>query len=155
MIFKILLAGDGGQGVQTVADLICRTAFKKNYQVSHIPNYGLEQRGGVSLAFIQISDEKIGYPKFSVPNILVVMSDQARERVKQYSSEILLDIKDLKEEVEKQKIKPQNLNIFFLKLLADILQEKNIISTDELYISLEEKLSKKENWEEIKIILNK
>ncbi|MFA6424107.1 MAG: 2-oxoacid:acceptor oxidoreductase family protein [Candidatus Magasanikbacteria bacterium] len=154
MILKILIAGDGGQGVQTIADLICKTAFKKDYQVSHIPNYGLEQRGGVSLAFIQISDEKIGYPKFSTPDVLVVMSDQARERAKQYlGSGILLDVSDFKSEIENKKINPQNLNIFFLTLLAKILEEKNIVSTKDLYTTLEDKLGKKSNWEEIKNIL--
>jgi len=152
-MLKILIAGDGGQGVQTIADLICRTAFKKDKQVSHIPNYGLEQRGGVSLAFIQISDEKIGYPKFTNADILVIMSDQARERAKQYlGSDIVLDVKDFKDEIVSKKINPQNLNIFFLILLAKILEKKDIISANDIYLLLEEKLGKKSNWEEIKNI---
>ena len=54
MIIKILLSGDGGQGIQLMSDLICRAAIQRGFFVSHMPNYGLEQRGGVSLAFIQI-----------------------------------------------------------------------------------------------------
>lgn len=154
MILKILLAGDGGQGVQTVADLICRVVFEKGFEVTQIPNYGLEQRGGVSLSYIQISDKKIGYPKFSQADILVIMSDQGRDRTKTVLSPntMVLDVSNFKQEIDKQGIKLQNLNIFFLKLLANILQEKNIFSKVDLDRVLEEKFCKKANWEEIKNI---
>ena len=80
MLIKILLSGDGGQGIQLMSDLICRGAIEQGFFVSHIPNYGLEQRGGVSLAFIQISDSEIAYPKFSKPDVKVVLSLQAERK---------------------------------------------------------------------------
>ncbi len=156
MIFKILLAGDGGQGVQTIAELICRTAFEKNLEVTSIPNYGLEQRGGASLAFIQISDKKIGYPKFSHADLLVIFSNQGRERSVQYwgKNTKIIDIKDFKAEIENRKINLQNLNIFFLGVIAKILEKKKIFTVADLFLQAEEKFSKKINWVEIKNILN-
>jgi len=155
MISKILLAGDGGQGVQTIADIICRAAFKKGLQVSHIPNYGLEQRGGVSLSFIKIDDKKIGYPKFLQPDILVVISSQARERVKKYLNKDVkvLDVLDFQDELTKRNISPKNLNIFFLGILSKVLEGKGILSVSEIYDIAEQKLSKKSNWEEVKEII--
>ena len=152
MIIKILLAGDGGQGIQTIAELICKAAFQKNWHVSYIPNYGLEQRGGVSLAFVQISDKEIAYPKFVEPDILLLMSEQARARVKNYESRIMnYDIKDYEEKLKEQKIGKSSYNIFFLGLLAKILEKKNVFKKENVFEFLEKKLSKKSNWEENKL----
>ncbi|KKP59398.1 MAG: 2-oxoacid:acceptor oxidoreductase, gamma subunit, pyruvate/2-ketoisovalerate [Candidatus Magasanikbacteria bacterium GW2011_GWC2_34_16] len=153
MILKILLAGDGGQGIQTIAEIICRAAFQKNWHVSYIPNYGLEQRGGVSLSFIQISDKVIGYSKFTTPDILLIMSEQARARVKNYESGIMnYDVKDYAQKLEEQKIGKSSYNIFFLGLLVKYLEEKNVLKKEEVYELLEKKLGKKLNWEENKSI---
>lgn len=155
MILKILIAGDGGQGVQTIADIICRVAFVKGLEVTHIPNYGLEQRGGASLSFIQISDKKIGYPKFSQADLVTILSNQGRDRSVQYRRDDtqVIDVKDFKEELENKKINLQNLNIFLLGLMAKIFEEKNIFTAADLYQQVEDKFSKKPNWEEIKEII--
>ncbi|MEK7189607.1 MAG: 2-oxoacid:acceptor oxidoreductase family protein, partial [Patescibacteria group bacterium] len=134
-ILKILLAGDGGQGIQLLADIICRAAIDKGLYATSIPNYGLEQRGGVSLAFIQISDKEIVYPKFTKPDILLVMSEQARERVKNYKAENVIDYK---------KFEKAN-NVFFLAILASQLSE--FINPSLIEKELENKLSKKHGWE--------
>jgi len=147
---KILIAGDGGQGIQIVADVICRAVFENNKHVTHIPNYGLEQRGGVSLAFIQISDRGIMYPKFTKPDILVVMSDQARERTKIYQSESgkIFDIKDQMEEINKSNISVQSQNIFFLGLLSKLLEYEGFLKTNETLLLLSGRLKSKPGWEE-------
>ncbi|MFA5175491.1 MAG: 2-oxoacid:acceptor oxidoreductase family protein [Patescibacteria group bacterium] len=152
MLIKILIAGDGGQGVQTISDIICQAAFENGFFVNHIPNYGLEQRGGVSLSYITIGDKEITYPKFSMPDILAMLSKQADNRTKQYQKENvkMLNIEDYKKNLEKQSVKPQNYNIFFLGLLAKILIEKKICGEDCVLKLLEKKFGKKENWEEKK-----
>lgn len=77
---KILFAGEGGQGVQTIAKLIAKSAFKQGLQTIYIPNFGVEQRGGVSMAFVQIWDKTIDAPKFEKADIAVILSDRAYER---------------------------------------------------------------------------
>ena len=149
MIIKILLSGDGGQGIQLMSDIICRSAIEQGFFVSHIHNYGLEQRGGVSLAFIQISDSEIAYPKFSKPDILVILSQQAEERTRQYQiANCKLQIAEYRELLEKNNIPAKSYNIFFLGLIARILEEKKIVKKDEIFRLLEEKLRQKVNWEE-------
>lgn len=81
---KIVMAGEGGQGVQSVAEIIAEAANEEGKECLYIPNFGVEQRGGVSVAFVQISDESIGAPKFNTGDIVVALSDRAFYRTKQY-----------------------------------------------------------------------
>lgn len=81
---KIAIAGEGGQGVQSVANIIVESAYKNGKQALYIPNFGVEQRGGVSIAFMQISNETIGSPKFPKGDIVIALSDRAVTRVQQY-----------------------------------------------------------------------
>jgi 2-oxoglutarate ferredoxin oxidoreductase subunit gamma len=79
---KVLFAGEGGQGVQAVAEILAKAAFKQGLKSAYIPNFGVEQRGGVSLAFVIISFEPIIYPKFREADILAIFSDRSIERVR-------------------------------------------------------------------------
>ncbi|CEP67791.1 2-oxoacid:acceptor oxidoreductase, gamma subunit,pyruvate/2-ketoisovalerate [Moorella glycerini] len=81
---KIALAGEGGQGVQSVAEIITEAAYQAGFQALYIPNFGVEQRGGVSVAFVQISREPVSAPKFTTGDIVVALSHRAVERVRQY-----------------------------------------------------------------------
>jgi len=149
-MFKLLLAGDGGQGIQLLSNIICESAFEKGLEVTHIPNYGLEQRGGVSLAFIKIDDNKIVYPKFTTPDLMLVMSDQARERVENHFGEKqeVLDIKDFKETLVGKGIISRSYNIFFLGKIFKILLEKELIDINFAKNYLKNKLSSKPGFED-------
>ena len=48
---KIVLAGEGGQGVQSIAKILVEAGYEAGKQILYIPNFGVEQRGGVSIAF--------------------------------------------------------------------------------------------------------
>lgn len=152
MLIKLLIAGDGGQGIQTMADVISQAAFAKDLFVSYVPNYGLEQRGGASLAFIQISDRDVAYPKFSNPDILVIMSDESRARVAGYEhkSVKVIDIKEYLQILEDNKVGNTSYNVFFLGVLVKVLDDNKIGLGDDIFVALEKKLDKKPNWEENK-----
>ena len=81
---KIALAGEGGQGVQSVAQIMVDAANDEGKEALYIPNFGVEQRGGVSIAFCQISDERIGAPKFVTGDIVIALSGRAVVRTQQY-----------------------------------------------------------------------
>lgn len=81
---KVLLAGEGGQGVQVIAEILAKAAYYEGLKSIYIPNFGVEQRGGVSLAFVTIDKTPISYPKFEAADILVVFSDRSFKRVKQH-----------------------------------------------------------------------
>jgi Pyruvate/2-oxoacid:ferredoxin oxidoreductase gamma subunit len=152
MNIKILLSGDGGQGIQLIADMVIQVAFGNDFFVTSIPNYGLEQRGGVSLNFIQISDKKIVYPKFSKADMLLAMSHQAEERSEGYKNTEcrILNIEDFIEKLKENDINLKSYNIFFLGLIARFLEEKNVLKVDDIFKMLEKKLETKSGWEENK-----
>lgn len=91
---RILLAGEGGQGVQTVAKIIAQVAQKSGKFSSYIPSFGVEQRGGVSLAFIQIDEAPIPYPRFTKAETVVAFCNRAIEKVKPFLKEDTLLIYD-------------------------------------------------------------
>lgn len=81
---KIMLVGEGGQGIQTIAKILARTCDKAGYHASVIPNFGTEQRGGISIAFLQISKVPIIAPKFQTADLFVIVSDRNIERTTRY-----------------------------------------------------------------------
>lgn len=81
---KILFAGEGGQGVQTAAQVMAKAAFKEKKKVLYIPNFGVEQQGGASIAFLVIDKKPVVYPKFEKADILVILSERIVQRVERY-----------------------------------------------------------------------
>ncbi len=93
-LIRIALAGEGGQGVQSIAEILAEAAYNNNQQALYIPNFGLEQRGGVSIAFIQFSDTRIGAPKFDKADVVVALSERAVSRTLIYSGPETLFVYD-------------------------------------------------------------
>lgn len=91
---RILIAGEGGQGVQTIAEILARAAFLEGKHSTYIPNFGVEQRGGVSIAFVQISENPLIFPKFAQADIMVVLCQRAVPRVERYFNKKTLYIYD-------------------------------------------------------------
>ncbi len=83
-IVKMVIAGEGGQGIQLMGEILALAGYLQGKESLYIPNFGVEQRGGVSIAFVQIGDESIGAPKFRKANMLVALSGRAIERTKGY-----------------------------------------------------------------------
>jgi 2-oxoglutarate ferredoxin oxidoreductase subunit gamma len=84
VLTKIVIAGEGGQGVQAIGDILAEAGNNEQKEALYIPNFGVEQRGGVSVAFVQISDEQIGSPKFKSADIVMALSERAVQRTKQF-----------------------------------------------------------------------
>ncbi|HPU01599.1 MAG: pyruvate oxidoreductase subunit gamma [Firmicutes bacterium] len=82
--WKIVAAGEGGQGIQALAETLALAAYRAGLQSLYIPNFGIEQRGGVSLAFVQISPAPIGSPKFLRADLVAALSPRALRRSGQY-----------------------------------------------------------------------
>ncbi len=93
-LIRIALAGEGGQGVQSIAEILAEAAYNENKQALYIPNFGLEQRGGVSIAFIQFSDKRIGAPKFQKADVVIALSERAVARTVGYSGPETLYVYD-------------------------------------------------------------
>lgn len=93
-VHKILLAGEGGQGIQTIAKAIGEAAALVGQEVSYIPVFGVEQRGTPSISFITISDRKIHYPRFDTADIVIILRSRAINAASEYISPHTLVIFD-------------------------------------------------------------
>jgi len=71
---QFLIAGFGGQGVLLMGTLLAKAAMRDGLEVSWLPSYGPEMRGGEANCAVVISDEPIGSPLVNKPPILVAMN---------------------------------------------------------------------------------
>ena len=71
---QFLIAGFGGQGVLLIGQLIAKAAMLEGREVSWMPSYGPEMRGGEANCAVVVSDEAIGSPLVTEPLILVAMN---------------------------------------------------------------------------------
>ncbi len=71
---QFLIAGFGGQGVLLIGTLIAKAAMEGGREVSWMPSYGPEMRGGEANCAVVVSDEPIGSPLVNEPPILVAMN---------------------------------------------------------------------------------
>ncbi|MEL7592275.1 MAG: 2-oxoacid:acceptor oxidoreductase family protein, partial [Anaerolineaceae bacterium] len=71
---EIIIAGFGGQGVLFGGQLLTYAGMDEGKQVTWIPSYGPEMRGGTANCTVVISDEEIGSPMVSHPQAAIVMN---------------------------------------------------------------------------------
>ena len=77
---EIIMAGFGGQGILMTGKLLAHAAMEMGMQVSWLPSYGPEMRGGTCNVTVCISEVPIGSPYVTKPNILMVMNQPSLEK---------------------------------------------------------------------------
>jgi 2-oxoisovalerate ferredoxin oxidoreductase beta subunit len=68
------LAGSGGDGAQTAAMILTRSAINEGYDSTHIPSYGPESRGGTSYADVHVALKEVMSPAAPRPHVLVAFN---------------------------------------------------------------------------------
>jgi len=81
---KIILTGEGGQGIQTIAKILSAVAAEEGFEVAYIPSFGVEQRGSPSIAFLTISKNEIRYPRFDKADFAVILQQRSIPAIAQY-----------------------------------------------------------------------
>ena len=71
---EILCAGFGGQGIMFMGKLLAQAGLIAGRQVTWMPSYGAEVRGGTAYSMTKISKEEIASPVVTAPDILIVMN---------------------------------------------------------------------------------
>ena len=71
---RILIAGFGGQGVLFAGKFLAYKGLIEGKQVSWLPSYGPEMRGGTANCSVIVGDEPIGSPIVNAPNTLIAMN---------------------------------------------------------------------------------
>lgn len=155
---KIVLAGEGGHGIQSIAKILVESGYAADKKVLYIPNFGVEQRGGVSIAFCQIADEEIGEPRFSKGDIVIMLSDRAIARCETYVDENTTVIYDSSICATKPEMKAKEIiglpanqiandeisaRVFNIIILGAIIKATNVIDLKYVKDAMEAALGKK------------
>ncbi len=77
---KILIAGFGGQGILFSGKALAYTGLKVGKEVSWLPSYGPEMRGGTANCSVTLSDTPIGSPIVDKPDVLIAMNLPSLEK---------------------------------------------------------------------------
>ncbi|MHC4758777.1 MAG: 2-oxoacid:acceptor oxidoreductase family protein [Planctomycetota bacterium] len=109
---EIIVAGFGGQGIILSGKLLAQTAMESGKEVTYMPSYGAEVRGGTANCMVVVSDEPIASPLISKPDSVIVMNKASLQkfapRLKEgglliYNSS-LIEEQDVKEILEKNEV---------------------------------------------------
>ena len=77
---EIIIAGFGGQGVLSMGKILAYSGLMEDKEVTWMPAYGPEQRGGTANVTVILSDEKISSPILNEFDIAVVLNQQSLDK---------------------------------------------------------------------------
>lgn len=71
---QILIAGFGGQGILFAGKFLAYKGLLEELQVSWLPSYGPEMRGGTANCNVIVSEQPVGSPIITAPDVLIAMN---------------------------------------------------------------------------------
>ena len=77
---QILIAGFGGQGILFAGKFLAYKGLKEDKQVSWLPSYGPEMRGGTANCSVILSETPVGSPIITAPDVLIAMNLPSLEK---------------------------------------------------------------------------
>jgi 2-oxoglutarate ferredoxin oxidoreductase subunit gamma len=80
MTQEIIIAGFGGQGVLSMGKILAYSALMEGKEVSWMPAYGPEQRGGTANVTVIVSDERISSPIISTFDTAIILNQPSLEK---------------------------------------------------------------------------
>jgi 2-oxoglutarate ferredoxin oxidoreductase subunit gamma len=83
MTEEIIIAGFGGQGVLSMGKILAYSGAMENKEVSWMPSYGPEMRGGTANVSIVVSDERISSPVINKFDTAIILNQQSLDKFEQ------------------------------------------------------------------------
>lgn len=156
---RIIFSGFGGQGVLTLGQIVASIALNKGLEVTWMPSYGAEMRGGTANCAVVVSDKPIGSPVVtSNIDILCAMNGPSIDK---FLSEvrpggyILVNSSIITEEIDRNdvnvlKIDATNiaveagsLKVANMVMLAGFLKASDLFTMDDIKQIMEQKFAQK------------
>jgi len=153
---QILIAGFGGQGILFSGKFLAYAGLIEGMQLSWLPSYGPEMRGGTANCSIILSDGQIGSPLVTKPDILTVLNlpslDKYEQEVKPggqiYINSSLISRKVVRTDVEvfyvpaTQMADDQGLgNLANMIMIGSMLKHSNLFPMESVTRALEKIVS--------------
>jgi 2-oxoglutarate ferredoxin oxidoreductase subunit gamma len=151
--FEILFAGFGGQGILSMGKFLAYAGMEEEKNVSWLPSYGPEMRGGTANCSVIVSDGEVGSPVVTAPDILVVMNrpslDKFEKTIKPGGVLImdsdLINREPSREDIKAIKIPAQTIardlgsrTAANMILLGAVLEERGVVSIEAMLKALAE-----------------
>ena len=142
MMKQFIFAGFGGQGILFAGKVVAYAGMNEGKNVSHLPSYGPEMRGGTANCSVIVSDEPVASPVITDPTSLVVMNGPSLDKFENAvvkGGKIFIDSTLISRDVERDdvevfKIDATNLaNKMGLPKLANIIMVGKLVKETGLF----------------------
>ena len=148
---ELIIAGFGGQGILFAGKVLAYGGLMCEKEVSWLPSYGPEMRGGTANCHVIISDMPIGAPIITEPNLLIAMNKPSLDKFENAvvsGGTIIIDSSLIDRKVERD-----DVNVFYIPatqmaldmdaakmanmiILGKLIKETDIMTYDELKAGL-------------------
>lgn len=156
MLFEIIFSGFGGQGVLSMGKLLAYAAMKEGKEVSWMPSYGPEMRGGTANCMVNISDNPISSPIVTAYDVVVALNQPSltkfEDRVKK-GGVLVWESSTIKHgptrtdincyalpAIELATNELKNVKVMNMLVLGSLVKLKQIVKKESLLIALKETL---------------
>ncbi len=124
MIREIIIAGFGGQGVMSMGKTLVEAGMEEGLEVSWVPSYGPEMRGGTANCSVVLSDLPVGSPVVNKPSELIVMNGPSLKRFEPLCRPGALVLVNSSQALEK--VKRSDLRAYYIPSMEEALRLGNI-----------------------------
>jgi len=155
MTEEIIIAGFGGQGVLSMGKILAYSGIMQDQEVSWMPSYGPEMRGGTANVTVIVSDERISSPTLTKYDTAIILNQQSMDKFEEtvkpggtllYDPNGIshhptrTDINIFKVEGAKLAAKMGNTKIFNMVVLGAYLKVKPIVKLENVIKGLKKSL---------------
>ncbi len=155
---QILIAGFGGQGILFAGKFLAYKGLLEGKEISWLPSYGPEMRGGTANCSVIVSDTPVGSPIVSNPDILAVMNLPSLDKYENaavpgasiFVDSTLIDRKVTREDVKAYYIPATKLaadegipTLANMIIMGKMIRETGVVSFDDVKRALEKVVSAK------------
>ncbi|MFC1990455.1 2-oxoacid:acceptor oxidoreductase family protein [Chloroflexota bacterium] len=159
MLIKSVFAGFGGQGVLSMGLILAQAGMREGKNVTYLPSYGAEVRGGTANCTVAISDEEIASPVASSPEFITAMNQPSMIRFQHqlqsggvlFLNSSLIDAEVMRGDIEVvwipvNSIAEQigNSRSANMVMLGAFIKKSNLVKIDTFFEVLRETFGKKE-----------
>ncbi len=158
MIEKIIIAGFGGQGIMSLGQMLCYSGMQEGREVSWLPSYGPEMRGGTANCQVIISKDDVASPIISSADTVIAMNlpsldkfeDHIKKGGKLFINSSLISKKAARNDIDVYYIpaneiadKLGNTRVAGMVILGAYLKLSNIVKPESIIESLKNVLGEK------------
>jgi len=156
MLKEMIFAGFGGQGVLSMGKLIAYAAMKEGKEVSWMPSYGPEMRGGTANCMVNISDSLISSPVVNEYDVVVALNLPSLKKFEPKVKKggiLIWESSTIKEPPTRTDIQVyalpaielasnelKNVKVMNMLILGALVKMMNVVKKESLLIALKETL---------------